>query len=1266
MMKNTCTAFLLVFSTTLAVGLCAAPLHTPPEGLLLDRQSVIAAAREITPERYPDADRVLADNHVLKEYFDDATSIYWDDDYTKILTEKGRREGASHTFHFNVSYGTSFVYRAEIIKPDGAVIPIDVERYSKVMTEQSQMSMNIYDPNNKVLVLSIPGVEIGDICHIIYCRVTHKARMKETWADHAVFEFDSPIVRLDYAIIAPPGLPIKHRLIRDPVAGTVKYTASPLPGNRTRHLWQVREVPRMFPEPDMPPLHTQVQRLLLSTATDWKTVSRWYWELCREPMSRTTPEMEAKVRELTAGVTGYHDKIRAIFKFVSQNIRYMGITTEDEAPGYEPHPVDMTFNNRYGVCRDKAALLAAMLRLAGIPAYPVLIHAGAKMDPDIPVPFFNHAITAADDPDGGYILMEPTDENTKDLFPAYLCNRSFLVAREEGETLLTSPVFPAAKNMMRIESSGTLDASGALLLKTSLDFGGINDNAYRGFFLRNKQEQRRKFFEAALKKTLAGAEVLECRILPENLQDTGVPLSVELTSRIPDYPVRGESLDMLIMPWLSSSIGYVNFVIGATGLDKRRYTMQTDITCGVKESVTLRVADAMKRPRHVPEPFALDSGGILFSLDCRYENGELRGTLEQRIETPEFSPEEYLVLKNTLKEIEAQTRKRPLFEAGGGAHPDHEMLFSETRTVLHTPDSWSTTTRWSKRILTYAGKKQNAEIKFTFNPAWQSVELVSATVSNTTGRVFPITEKEINLMDADWAASAPRYPAGKTLIVNLPGVETGSVITVETRSTRTNANFYATAVAFGGTSPSADELFEITWPRTLKPAIQAFNLAERVEHTAHTNAATITMRWRSEKPPLIELEPALPPRHFHNPEIFISFGDWKSYARALGKRIKSAGRKRDLAEKMADRLTDGVRNPHDKILAIRDEVLRTVRIAGPSFIDLPPDSLSDADTTLADQYGHALDRAILLAAMLDEAGFDPEIVLASGNRSRYPQAFQPLIDTPQPAFFANPLVKVRTRGATYYLNDGDQYTELGVSHFHDAPALDLRGNIAYVEVPEERRDLARKAVVIDLAADGTALITVTNFHYGTSFGPFRKKYSEMLPEERRRHALEIVNSVAKSATAAAPLIADYDSFPGTLSYAVTAPDYAVVANGTLTLNIPEIAGPVFPVSADSRVNPLFLGSHALAQTECTVILPAGYTKLALLPQSRSWVLPEGTGAIEFTVGRSATPEGRTVITLARRIKLASGELPPELYPAVLEYNRIATHPSMRTLIAEKP
>jgi transglutaminase-like putative cysteine protease len=154
----------------------------------------------------------------------------------------------------------------------------------------------------------------------------------------------------------------------------------------------------MFDEPSMPPYDNVLQRLLVSTLPDWPAVSKWYWNLSQPHLDATSPELENKVAELTAGTTNDLEKIMALFYHVSGNIRYMGLTPEKDRPGFEPHDVRLTFEKNYGVCRDKAALLVAMLREAGLKAYPVLINVGGKLDPE--VPRLRRKITGQLSPDG--------------------------------------------------------------------------------------------------------------------------------------------------------------------------------------------------------------------------------------------------------------------------------------------------------------------------------------------------------------------------------------------------------------------------------------------------------------------------------------------------------------------------------------------------------------------------------------------------------------------------------------------------------------------------------------------------------------------------------------------------------------------------------------------------------------------------------------------------------------------------------------------------
>ena len=175
----------------------------------------------------------------------------------------------------------------------------------------------------------------------------------------------------------------------------------------------------------------------------------------------------------------------------------------------------------------------------------------------------------------------------------------------------------------------------------------------------------------------------------------------------------------------------------------------------------------------------------------------------------------------------------------------------------------------------------------------------------------------------------------------------------------------------------------------------------------------------------------------------------------------------------------------------------------------------------------------------------------------------------------------------------------------------------------------------------------------------------MLPEDRRRHHLELVGAIAKSAQSASDLVTDTVSYPGLRAYAVTAENYAVLDGDTLTLLIPEVAGAIFPLRADTRENPLFIDANDTSELVCRIALPPGYTRFPVLPESKHWVLPNNFGTLDYRVCVTTRPDGRREVCITRTLARASGEATPELYPALLEYNRRFTHPSTHTLVAER-
>lgn len=1265
-------------------ALCAgAVFAAPPEADyskgMLDRAAVIATGKAITTNVYPDADAVVVDSVERALYSADGTSVTFEDTAAKVLTEKGKRDLRTLGFAYNVIYGSTDVLRVEVIRPDGTALPVDVAANSREMVDQSQMGMNIYDPNNKVLQVSMPELEVGDIVRYITRDVTVKAFMPGTFSDYTLLEHTMPAKRAVYEVVAANALPLKHHTLKDAVTGTVAATVT-TQADTTTYTWTARDVPRMFPEPRMPALHTVVQRVMVSTIPDWETISKWYWNLSARPLAATTPEMSNEVAQLVANAADEQQKIEGIFKRVSQRIRYMGITTEKDAPGFEPHDVCITYNNKYGVCRDKAALLVSMLRIAGLKAYPVLILVGPKKDPDVPQPYFNHAITAVETGDCAYVLMDSTDENTKDLLPAYLGDMSYLVCKPEGDTLRTTPFRPAGDNLVRVKTKGALTSRGDLEAETEVFFDGINDNIYRGFFARSKPEERKRLFEGLVKRVAAGAKLTSFTIAPEDFQDVSEPLTVKLSFEAKDVLVSGKEAVMLSPPWVGMSIGLVNWVLGDAGLEKRRYPFDTEVTCGAKEEFTLDLADAVGAAISLPQYTPVEGKTVEWKRSVVQHGDTLDGSSEFLINVVEFSPEEYLALKETLKTIEFNNRKKPIFAVGAAGsdeedepeafeppeyaevnEEDLEIQSDITEYTLHDAHSWTVTHTVKKEVKTYNGMKKNAELKLSYNPVWQSAALRDAVVTDPEGVEKKIGREELNVMDAAWVGGAPRYPAEKTLVASLPGVDVGSVIEYTTVETHSNQPFFSAYQSFNGFDPVVEKKVAIKAPSGLALEI-AEELKDAVTAAKDDEDGSVTYEWSAADMPSVKREDDLPPWWSFNAYVLASAGSWPSYAATLSNALCAAAAGQAKAAAKAKELTAGLDTAAARAKAIRDFVARSIRSAGPSFTALPLSSITPADKTLADGYGYTADRAVLLYSMLDAAGMNPAFVLASWLPKVGP-ASAPLIDTAQRWPFDAMLVRVRVGGDDVYLNDTHQYAELGTTSHDQQPALDIAaGAIITVAAAPGREDRSEQDIDITVAENGDAVIKKTIRKYGTEFAEFHQHFAELSPEERRRYYQETVSGVAQAAKPVGDLVTKYDVYPGVEEFTVSVEKFAVRDGDYLYFAVPVNLANLLLLRADTRDNPLYWDDARRMNVTVNITLPEGFDDIELAPPDVEWTAPADAGTI---VVKTTRGDNAATLSIAHDINLKPAIIPADDYSALLDINRTLSHQRMQTILVGK-
>src|SRR6266849_3046984 len=73
----------------------------PPPAPLLDPKAVLEVAKAINSEKYPDAKTVLISKHVRTDYEPNGAFMAVTEEYTKVMTEEGRREARSSSFRYN-------------------------------------------------------------------------------------------------------------------------------------------------------------------------------------------------------------------------------------------------------------------------------------------------------------------------------------------------------------------------------------------------------------------------------------------------------------------------------------------------------------------------------------------------------------------------------------------------------------------------------------------------------------------------------------------------------------------------------------------------------------------------------------------------------------------------------------------------------------------------------------------------------------------------------------------------------------------------------------------------------------------------------------------------------------------------------------------------------------------------------------------------------------------------------------------------------------
>lgn len=159
-----------------------------------------------------------------------------------------------------------------------------------------------------------------------------------------------------------------------------------------RLIW---DKPLVVPEEPLAPHTSEVAPVIVgSTFQNWNDFRKWYGEAVR---GFTEPDEEVRrmAAELTKGKKTREEKLRALFEFVADDIRYVNYVSGE---WWLPNRPQQLLARREGDCDDKAMLLITLLRSVGIEAQEVMVQTRLTGQPSLllgknaAVPLFDHGI----------------------------------------------------------------------------------------------------------------------------------------------------------------------------------------------------------------------------------------------------------------------------------------------------------------------------------------------------------------------------------------------------------------------------------------------------------------------------------------------------------------------------------------------------------------------------------------------------------------------------------------------------------------------------------------------------------------------------------------------------------------------------------------------------------------------------------------------------------------------------------------------------------
>jgi len=626
----------------------------------IEKRVNLAAIKDIDPQihsiianaphqqDYPQAGALLLYCDETIEVTPQNTQVSYLHYVVKILNERGKEDFSESHIDYDSTYERVELEYARTIKPDGSVAEVGSRHIRDV---SKYLNFPLYS-NARVYIVSFPEISEGAVIEYKVRIYRNQLVNKKDFVMSYPVQSNEPLIAGRFKIRLPKERKLNLKILNSEYNN---FGANLNPkveeeAGYSIYSWELKNIPQIIPESSMPPATEINPTVFISTFDSWQEVYAWWWALTKDKI-KADEAIKVKVAELIQNETQQEDKMRAVYNFCAQNIRYVAV--EYGQAGYEPHRAEDIFRNKYGDCKDQAILLVTMLRQAGFEAWPVLISTKEyyNLSNDFPAILFNHCIAAVSLKDK-VVFMDPTAETcTFGDLPADDQARRVLLFEDEGYKIEDTPLYPAKHNLLKqalkIKISEQETASGERSIFTQ----GVYDQAQRYWLLYTPPELMEEALKEKIQEISIGARLEKYRV--KNLDKLGEPIELGYSFVGPEYFTLAGNLR--IMPQLAS------VDTGLVAKDRRRYPIDFNMLDSKETIFEIEIPRDFK-VQYIPASLNQENRWLRFKVTYKLEGNRIIFTQDTELKKRSVTLEEYADFKKFFEDLAKSVKQRIVLE----------------------------------------------------------------------------------------------------------------------------------------------------------------------------------------------------------------------------------------------------------------------------------------------------------------------------------------------------------------------------------------------------------------------------------------------------------------------------------------------------------------------------------------------------------------------------------------------------------------------------